>query len=725
MGTEKKSAPGLQPQAAPGTTARLALVIVSYNTRKLIRRCLDSLRAFPPACDYEVIVVDNASRDGSAAMLQQEFPHVPVVLNRHNLGYAVAVNQGLEATNTEYVLILNPDIVLRQGCIDSLVDFMDAHPDAGLAGGKLINTDGTLQYSCRSFYTPKTLIMRRTILGRLFPRSQTIRKHLMLDYDHREPRAVDWVIGACMMVRRRAVEAVGGMDERFFLYFEDVDWCFRMGRQGWRVYYVPQAEMVHEHRRESAKPRFSRSFWAHLGSLLRFYEKWNRYAYGIKRYREVLKTSIFVASDLLAINLAFLAAYMLRVTFAHYFANPLYTLENYHNFWIFTNIVAFVALVFSGQYRIGRMRSAADELFDLGRALSVVVVIMAASTYITHERLISRAVVAFFFVLAPLTVWAFRRILRGLHRRVLEMRLDLRRLLIVGTRTEARSLRSRLALRPELGLDVVGWVDAESASDHALGTLQDLPDVVREHRIQEVLVAPSAAHVEGVARMVLELRRRAVDVTVVSGFAEILTHRARIGRVADVPVMRFERDTLYTLQALAKRGVDICGALLLLVVGAPAAVLYSLLAKARGLPLIRREVRLGLDASPLDFPLLQNQLGLPPSDLVNWPAWLAVLRGRLSLVGPYPLEPEWEQELQKWQRIRFDMRPGVFGFWRGLRPEEVDLDAVVRLDLYYVQNWSLGLDFRVALQSLGQVLRGRMPRLRADSGDAPPEEAGS
>jgi lipopolysaccharide/colanic/teichoic acid biosynthesis glycosyltransferase len=491
-----------------------------------------------------------------------------------------------------------------------------------------------------------------------------------------------------------------------------------MGRQGWKVYYVPQAEMIHEHRRESAKPKLSRSFWAHLGSLLRYYEKWNRYAYGLKRYREVIKRGVFVLSDLLAVNLAFLAAYGLRVVLAGQFENPLYTLENYNNFWVFTNIVTLVALYFSGQYRITRGRSAADEFFELGRALFVVVVLMAAATYIARERLISRAVVAFFFVLSTLFLWSGRQMLRALHRRVLEMRLDLRRLVIVGNEEEARELRSRLAVRPELGLDVVGSIDARERSSHSLGSLRSLPEVVQEHRIQQVLVAPSAAQVETVARMVLELRRRAVDVTVVSGFADILSHRARIERLADVPVLRFERDTLYTVNAGAKRAVDLLMACVFLVLGAPAAVIYWLVARLRRMPLFRHSTRLGRDACPFAFPRLQERLGLPAADFVNLRAWIAILRGDLALVGPYPLEPEAAARLDDWQRIRFDVRPGLVGFWRALRPDEVDLETVVRLDLHYVQNWSMGLDFRLLLQSLGSMLRGHPWSLHEGSEDA-------
>jgi GT2 family glycosyltransferase/lipopolysaccharide/colanic/teichoic acid biosynthesis glycosyltransferase len=708
-GSERPAATTAPPPAAG--PARLAIVIVGYNTRTLIRRCLESLRAFPPRHAVEVLVVDNASRDGSVEMLRAEFPWVRVLANAHNLGYSAAVNQGFEHTSTEYVLVLNPDIVVREHALDQLLDFMDAHPDAGIGAAKLLNTDGTLQHSCRGFYTPMTLLMRRTPLGKLFPNHRVVRRHLMLDYDHATPRVVDWVIGACMLVRRSAAEAVGGMDERFFLYFEDVDWCFRMGRQGWKVWYVPQSEMVHEHRRDSARPKLSRSFWAHLGSMLRYYEKWNRWAYVAKRYREPAKVAMFVVADLLATNLAFLAAYWLRVTLASRFTNPLYTLENYHNFWVFTNIVVLLALYFSGQYRIGRGKPRSDELIEIGQALFLAVVVIMASTYITRERLISRAVVVLFYFLATALVWTLRCGIRALHARILEMRVDLRRMAIVGTEDEARELRVLLASRPELGLDVVGSIDVATPGRRALGDLATLPAVVREHRIQQILVAPSAASLQNVAAMVAQLRRRAVDVQVMSGFAELLGQRSRVERVADIPVLVFGRDTLYPLQRAVKRGFDCVGALVLLVVGLVPALVYWIAARHRGGPAYATERCLGRDARPFDLPVVRDDLRLPPSDLFDLPALWLVLGGTLSLVGPYPLPERAASALAPWQRLRFEMRPGLVGFWRTLARDPVDLDRIVQLDLHYVQSWSLGLDFRLLLQALGHMLGGRGRRL--------------
>jgi GT2 family glycosyltransferase/lipopolysaccharide/colanic/teichoic acid biosynthesis glycosyltransferase len=707
MSLEQHAANAAGAASPPGAAARLALIVVSYNTRLLVRRLLQSLAAFPPRCAHEVWVVDNNSRDDSVVMLRQEFPQVNVIANAHNLGYAVAVNQGLEATRSEYALVLNPDIVLRPGCLDTLIEFMDTHADAGLAGAKLLHTDGSLQHSCRGFYTPQTLLLRRTFLGRLFPNHPVIRRHLMLDYDHATPRRVDWVIGACMMVRRSAVEAVGGMDERFFLYFEDVDWCFRMSRQGWKVYYVPDAEMVHEHRRASAKPRLSRSFWAHLGSLLRFYEKWNRYAYRLKRYREFLKVTMLMGGDLLAVNLAFVSAYGLRRLVAAQLPNPVYPLEIYQSFWVFTNMVSLLALYFSGQYRVQRGKPAADELLEVGRAMLVTLVVIMAATYIARERLIARSVVAFFFVFAVLLVWLFRRLLRAVHGKILEMRLDLRRVAIVGTEDEARQLRTRLLERPEHGLDVVGYIDAGAPTRRALGTLDAVLDVVAGNRIQELIVAPSAADAVVVSQLVRALRRHAVDVKAISGFADVLSQRARVERIADIPMLRFERDTLYSVNAFGKRAADIVTAIVALVVGTPLAVLYSGVAAIRSQPLYRREPRLGRGACPIDFPVVNDSLGLPPSDLVNLPAWLAVLRGDLSVVGPYALDPAAAPSLAEWAAVRFDVRPGLTGFWRVGARDDADPAGLARLDAYYVQNWSMGLDFRLLLQSLGSMLLGR------------------
>ncbi|NNE44586.1 MAG: glycosyltransferase family 2 protein, partial [Gemmatimonadetes bacterium] len=195
-----------QGQPTAVTRAEVSIVIVSYNTADLLRRCLTTISESGTARPWEVLVVDNASADDSPAMVEREFPFARVLANTENVGYSRAVNQAIRSASGKYVLILNPDIEVEPGSIDALAAHLDERPETGIAGGKLLNPDGTLQYSCRTFYTFSTLLHRRTPVGKLFPNSRVVRDHLMMDWDHDSEREVDWMLGACMMVRKEAIE---------------------------------------------------------------------------------------------------------------------------------------------------------------------------------------------------------------------------------------------------------------------------------------------------------------------------------------------------------------------------------------------------------------------------------------------------------------------------------------------------------------------------------------
>ena len=248
----------------------LSIIIVNYNSRDLLRACVQSIMAGDVVEKIEIVVVDNDSKDGSVALVLEEFPGVRVIENEENIGFAGAVNKGLREAAGNYILVLNPDIEASVDSIDTLRSYMEAHEDVALCAPKLVNPDGTLQYSCRTDYTFAILLYRRTVLGRLFPDHTAIRRHLMMDWDHADAREVDWVLGAAFMMRRGSVAASQGMDERFFLYFEDVDLCMRLRRSGWKVVYVPDAVMVHHHQRASARGMINRAKIEHLKSWLKF-----------------------------------------------------------------------------------------------------------------------------------------------------------------------------------------------------------------------------------------------------------------------------------------------------------------------------------------------------------------------------------------------------------------------------------------------------------------------
>jgi hypothetical protein len=247
---------------------------VSFNSRQFIEPCVGSLVEELSSSEREIVVVDNASSDGSAQAAGAFAPGVSVVANRTNVGFGRAANQGFRKTTGEYVLVLNPDVAVTRGSLHSMIRFMDAHGDVGLLLPKLLNPDGTVQPSCRTFYTFWVLLLRRTPLGAIFPHARAVRAHLMTDWDHARVREVDWGLGAAMLLRRSALDGDAPFDERFFIYFEDVDLCARLKEAGWKVVYFPEAALIHHHLRQSAAGWWNRARLEHLKSLIKFVRKY-------------------------------------------------------------------------------------------------------------------------------------------------------------------------------------------------------------------------------------------------------------------------------------------------------------------------------------------------------------------------------------------------------------------------------------------------------------------
>jgi len=232
----------------------IAVIVVDWNAKDDLRVCLQSLaRTLEPVVTSETWVVDNAGTDGSADMVRAEFPEVHLVINDANLGFSRANNQALALSQSRYALLLNSDAFIHPHALQELTAYADAHAEAGILGPRVLNPDGSLQYSCRRFPTLGAGFFRNTYLGRLFPRNKYAQDYLMTDFDHQSVRTVDWVSGCAMFIRRALVGEIGALDERFFMYCEDVDFCLRAGQAGFQVVYVPQAIVTHAIGRSSDK----------------------------------------------------------------------------------------------------------------------------------------------------------------------------------------------------------------------------------------------------------------------------------------------------------------------------------------------------------------------------------------------------------------------------------------------------------------------------------------
>jgi GT2 family glycosyltransferase len=245
----------------------ISIIIVNWNTEELLHNCLESINTTVSGISYEVIVVDNGSQDGSVIMLQERHPHVIVARNTENRGFGAANNQALRIMTGQYALLLNSDTVLTENAVRELFTFMETHPEAAMACGQLLNADGSKQNSIAHFPTLLTLLTNVPLLEYLFPDRYPSKR-----YEHAGPIEVDSGIGACLIVRKKAIDEVGMFDERYFFFFEETDWAYRMKRDGWKVFHVPTAYIYHLQGQSIGRDLRSRIEFYH--SRYKFFRKW-------------------------------------------------------------------------------------------------------------------------------------------------------------------------------------------------------------------------------------------------------------------------------------------------------------------------------------------------------------------------------------------------------------------------------------------------------------------
>lgn len=255
-------------------TVDLSIIIVSYNTRELLCECLRSVHQTSQGLTTEVIVVDNASQDGSAEMVKQTFPQVTLMQNSHNLGFAKAANQGLRIVVGEFILLLNSDTEVKAEALQRCIKFFGEHRDAGIVGCKLLNSDGSLQPSCENFPDFKSIFFESFFLEKLFPHSRLFGRMHLTYFGYDRIKKVGYVKGAFLMIRCQAFEQIGLLDEKFFFYAEEMDWCYRAKLKGWEVYFTPDAEVIH-YGGQSSDPISPRLFVQLHKSRYQFYRKYH------------------------------------------------------------------------------------------------------------------------------------------------------------------------------------------------------------------------------------------------------------------------------------------------------------------------------------------------------------------------------------------------------------------------------------------------------------------
>jgi len=250
----------------------ISIIIVSFNTKGLLLDCLASVFETVKGISFEVWVVDNNSTDGTVEATREKYPTIKIINNTENLGFAAANNQAFRLMNGDYALLLNTDAVLTNGAVKELFDFMEANPTAGMACGQLLNLDGSRQNSIANFPTTLTLLLNETFLRIFLPKKFPSKRRKYVS-----PLKIDSCIGACLMARKKAMDDIGFLDERYFFFFEETDWAYRMKRGKWAVYFVPTANIFHAQGKTVGSSVNARIMFYRSRYL--FFKKWHPHSY--------------------------------------------------------------------------------------------------------------------------------------------------------------------------------------------------------------------------------------------------------------------------------------------------------------------------------------------------------------------------------------------------------------------------------------------------------------
>jgi len=640
----------------------ISLVVVHYKTREALARLLESLRSARPSSLREILIVNNSGDPLDDLAREAGWP-ARVLTPGKNLGYARGVNEGIRAASEEDVLILNPDIQVPPGSIEALERAAEAHPRAGILAPRLLNPDGTLQLSSRRFYNWRTLLLRRVPLGALVERSRTVRAHLMAEWDHEETRSVDWVLGAAMYVRRRAMRDVGLMDERYFLYFEDVDWCQRMWRHGFEVVYCSESRMVHDHARASAQAR-PRSVRAHAAGLLRFTEKWSAIVYAMSQHRRRVVQLLTLASDVVAAAAACLAAYEIRAALNPYFERPVYPMGSYSGLLFFTVAVTVAALAMNGLYRRTVFTDSIERGFLVGQAVIQAELLLMAATFLFQMPRYSRVLVLLVGPILFLFLLLSRGLLARLGAGARAQGFAFRRVLLLGSGSEAEHARAALEAARRDGYEPL-HAEAPSSEDEAPeSAAARIRALVDSERIQIVCVVPESDEIPYLLALAASLRDTGTAVY-------------WAGSVAHLASPAGESRKLGPLRAV---------------------LLY---APSRGLSIRARkrasDLALSFLVAPWRWGNLRNYLAARGEAIGPGEAWRQVLSGERSWVGRSAYETDRWTGVPAWARLALEsLRPGVVS-----PSSDATSDRRARLEseLAYLARFSLAEDLRIFLRA--------------------------
>ncbi|MBN2012915.1 glycosyltransferase [candidate division KSB1 bacterium] len=684
----------------------LSIIIVNYNVKEFLEQTLLSVQKAATAISHEIFVVDNASSDGSVEMLHQKFPHVRVIANKVNHGFAAANNQALKLAQGEFILVLNPDTVVQEDTFQLIINYMKSSPECGMVGCKILNPDGSLQLACRrSFPTPWVGFTRIIGLSRLFPKSKFFGRYNLTYLNPDETCEVEAISGSFMFLRKQVMDEIGYFDESFFMYGEDLDWCYRIHQAGWKIVYLPETKIIHFKGESSKKARIDLTMQFYRAMQL-FVEKHYQSRYfhlpqwflvsgiflraGLTYLGQFFIYIIPIIIDTILLNVSLILALLIR------FGN----LIHLHSYLIVTLIYSTVWLICLGSTGVYTRK----RMYSLRAAVGVLAgfFINTSMTFFFNQYAFSRAVViiAALFNVFFLSGWRFfikliPRLDQIISQDTAGNALMGRRTLIVGTGNKTRDIINRLRHHVEGGYHIYGLITPEETSNDGdysnipvLGTIHDLDRIIQTERIQEVIFSSESISYDHILELMTRTRRKGVTFKLVPSTMEVIIGKASIDRIDALPLVDIDYALDRPMSKFVKRSIDILLAGLILICTSPFYMWKRF---------IKRNMLVVNSYHAYQKPVIQLASFAETIKRNRWrrlPHLWSVIKGDISLVG---------SSLEKFSSdssADIILKPGLFGLSQLQKSSNLTDKEKEQYDLYYLKNYTPLLDVEIILKSL-------------------------
>ncbi len=653
----------------------LSIIIVNYNVKEFLQNLLTSIVKASSRLLVETIVVDNASDDGSVEMLKQYFPSVKLIESSVNLGFSKANNLGLKEAKGKFILLLNPDTLVSENTFEVMINFLRQHPEVGMAGCKILNPDGTLQLACRrSFPGIWTSFCKVTGLGSFFPKSRIFARYNLTYLNENKTYEVDAISGSFMMIRRELYDSIGGLDEQFFMYGEDLDWCYRTQKAGHKVFYVHSTQIIH-YKGESTKRSSIDETRIFYGAMRLFVRKHLAASF----LGEAVLSLAISAREFLAFFGRWKLAFWAMIVDFLVFNISLFLSERsyqYFNYWrgfpdsadIYVYLVPVTFHIFIG-ILVGNYSREKLSILRTFFATVASFFFLSATLYFFKDFGYSRAVLlmAYFGALLLSVVWrTAAKIGAGIG--VGNNMYASKRTIVVGTTATAQKIAEKLNASNTHTNIVAGFIGnthkelgQKLQGVEIIGTVETIKKVVEERKISEIIFSVDDLSYAKMMKIVSAMQNSGVDFKVAGSNMQYLVGKTEVSLLDDIPLVDLSYNLFNPSNRIIKRLFDLAGALIILFLVKPfAAVFLRKLGKSEE---YRR--------------IIYNTA--------------SVLRGSWSIVGAKEPSEKEEQIIGK---------PGLTGLWF---TEEEDSQSREKLNIFYARNHNVWLDVEIVSKTFMKI----------------------